>query len=36
MLSLNIQSDTPAVACAPRRETPIQYPWCSCERLWVV
>ena len=26
----------PAVACALRRETPIQYPCCSRERLWVV
>ena len=29
-------SRLPAVACALRRETPIQYPCCSRERLWVV
>jgi len=29
-------SPLPAVACALRRETPIQYPCCSRERLWVV
>jgi len=29
-------SPLPAVACALRRETPIQYPCCNRERLWVV
>ena len=29
-------SPLPAVACALRRETPIQYACCSRERLWVV
>ena len=29
-------SPLPAVACALRHETPIQYPCCSRERLWVV
>ena len=29
-------SPLPTVACALRHETPIQYPCCSRERLWVV
>ena len=29
-------SPLPTVACALRRKTPIQYPCCSRERLWVV
>jgi len=29
-------SPLPTVACALRRETPIQYPCCGRERLWVV
>ena len=31
-----LASPLPAVACALRCETPIQYPCCSRERLWVV
>src|SRR6218665_804690 len=32
----SILSPIPAVACALRRETPIQYPCCRRERIWVV